>query len=71
MAFASTYITAQQGISDRVVTFAAVSVERFKKARAFRKTMNELAALPNSQLCDMGLNRSMIRRAAYQSVYEV
>ncbi len=71
MAFASTYITAQQGVADRLVAFAVNSVERFKKARAFRNTMNELSALPDAQLCDMGLNRSMIRRVAYQAVYEV
>ncbi|SHJ03533.1 Uncharacterized conserved protein YjiS, DUF1127 family [Shimia gijangensis] len=71
MAYASTYTTAQQGTADRLVGFASNLVERFKKARAFRKTMNELYGLTNAQLADMGLNRSMIRRVAYQAVYEV
>lgn len=71
MAYASTYNTAQQGAADRLAAYGATLVERFQKARAFRKTISELSALPDAQLADMGLNRSMIRRVAYQAVYEV
>lgn len=75
MAYAGTHTTVQhdnaalQGIPARLVALVANAVDRFHKARAFRKTMHELQALPNAQLCDMGLNRSMIRRVAYQAVY--
>lgn len=71
MAYASTYHAAQQGAADRLAHFASDLVERFRKARAYRITLNELSALPNAQLADMGLNRSELRRVAYQAVYEV
>ena len=70
MAFASTYATAQQGVSEGLTAFFANSVERFQKARTFRKTLNELSALPDATLADMGLHRSMLRRVAFQAVYE-
>ena len=38
--------------------------------RLYRETMNELSALSNSDLADLGLNRSMIKRLAYQAAYE-
>lgn len=71
MAYASTYQIAQQGVADRLAAFAANSVERFRKAREYRKTVSELKALPNAMLADLGLNRSMVRRAAYEAVYGV
>lgn len=70
MAFASTYTTAQQGAADRLAAFGATLLERFHKARTYRKTLNELNGLPDATLADMGLHRSMIRRVAYQAVYE-
>lgn len=70
MAFASAYETAQQGFADRLSALVAAWVERSKKARTFRKAVNELSALPDATLADMGLHRSMLRRVAYQAVYE-
>lgn len=70
MAHASTYITAQQGAADRLAAAAASLLERFNKARTYRKTLNELSGLPDSMLADLGLHRSMLRRVAYQAVYE-
>ncbi|WP_372885189.1 DUF1127 domain-containing protein [Shimia sp.] len=71
MAFASTEQTAAQGTTGRLATVAADLLERLRKARLYRKTLNELSALPNAQLADMGLHRSMLKRVAYQAVYEV
>ncbi len=71
MAFASTHQTATQGATDRLAKIASDLVERFHKARLYRKTLNELSALSNVQLADMGLHRSMLKRVSYQAVYEV
>lgn len=71
MAFASTDQSAVQGSNDRLATVVSDLLERFRKARLYRKTLNELSALPNAQLADMGLHRSMLKRVAYQAVYEV
>lgn len=69
MALATDFIATKHGLSDRISATVADLVERTRKARAFNRAYNELAALPDVQLRDMGLNRSMIRRVAYQAVY--
>ena len=71
MAYASTHQVANQGAADRLATIASDLVARIRKAHMYRKTLNELRALPNAQLADLGLHRSMLRRVAYQAVYEV
>ena len=45
-------------------------VTRFNRYRLYRQTVNELSDLTNRELEDLGLNRSMIRRVAYQAAYE-
>ena len=70
MALASEYSPAKHGFAERVATFVTDLFAHLQKARAFNKAYRELAALPDAQLKDMGLHRSMIRRMAYQAVYE-
>ena len=70
MAIASTNTTAQHGAADRLAILAASLKDRISKARTYRKTYNELNALSDATLADLGLHRSMIRRVAYQAVYE-
>ncbi|EBA14325.1 hypothetical protein RSK20926_15777 [Roseobacter sp. SK209-2-6] len=43
---------------------------RFNRYRLYRKTVNELSALSNRELADLGLNSSMIKRISYQAAYE-
>jgi len=40
---------------------------RFARYRMYRQTVNELSALSNRELADLGLHRSMIRRLAMQA----
>ena len=40
---------------------------RFVRYRMYRQTVNELSALSNRELADLGLHRSMIRRVAMQA----
>ncbi len=42
---------------------------RYQNYRAFRTTVNELSALSNRELADLGLHRSTLKRVAYQAVY--
>lgn len=44
-----------------------VKLARF---RLYRQTVNELSALSGRDLADLGLNRSEIKRVAYQAAYE-
>ncbi len=43
---------------------------KFARYRVYRETLNELSMLSNRELADLGLNRSMIKRMAYQAAYE-
>lgn len=43
---------------------------RFVRYRMYRQTVNELSALSNHELADLGLHRSMIRRVALQAANE-
>jgi uncharacterized protein YjiS (DUF1127 family) len=41
----------------------------FAKWQEYRRTLNELSALPDRALADMGLHRSSIRSVAREAVY--
>ncbi len=43
---------------------------RFVRYRVYRQTVNELSALSNRELADLGLHRSIIRRVAMQAADE-
>ena len=44
--------------------------ERIARYRLYRTTLNELNALGNRELADLGLNRSMLRSVAYKTAYD-
>lgn len=60
----------QSGLTGRFATVAAGLREHLARRRLFKETFRELAALSNRELGDLGLNRSMIRRIAWQAAYE-
>ncbi|MEP2717884.1 DUF1127 domain-containing protein [Pseudophaeobacter sp.] len=43
---------------------------KFARYRLYRTTLSELSELSGRELADLGLNRSMIKRIAYQAAYE-
>ncbi|MBV2358191.1 DUF1127 domain-containing protein [Thalassococcus sp. CAU 1522] len=61
----------QGGLGGR---FAALVVDlraRLARRRIYRETLRELNTLSERELNDLGLNRSVIRRVAWQAAYEV
>ncbi|MFW2542020.1 DUF1127 domain-containing protein [Primorskyibacter sp. 2E107] len=44
---------------------------RFSRRKVYKTTFRELASLSDRELNDLGLNRTMIRRVAYQAAYEM
>ena len=42
---------------------------RFAQYRVYRETLNELNALSARDLADLGLNRSLVKRTAYEAAY--
>ena len=53
--------------------FAALyraTADRITRYRMYRETLDELRALGDRELADLGLNRSMLRSLAYKTAYE-
>ena len=70
MAYTSS-TTAQTGaVPGRVLTLIEELKAKFDRYRLYRQTLNELSALGNRELADLGLNRSMLKRVAYQAAQD-
>lgn len=71
MAYVTSNSTAARGnsIGDRVNAIIADYRAAAEKRRLFRRTLRELDSLSTRELNDLGLNPSMIKRIAWQSVY--
>ena len=67
----ATHHTALKGAPENGIAslFAAVKA-RIARYRIYRETVNELSALSNRELADLGLHRSMIKRLAMQAAEE-
>lgn len=50
--------------------FVAGLVAKAKAYSIYRKSVNELRALSNRELADLGLSRSMIKRVALEAAYD-
>ncbi len=65
------HISAHKGsLVETGLAFLDTLKVKFARYRLYRETLNELSALSNRELADLGLSRSMIRRLAYQAAYE-
>lgn len=62
--------SAAQGAFFQMPAFVDAVLEHISRRRLYRRTLNELGSLSNRQLADLGLNRSMLRRVAWQAAYE-
>ena len=52
-----------------VSTAFAATAERHARRRVYKTTMNELGALSNRELADLGISRSEGRRIAWEAAY--
>ncbi|WP_425045737.1 DUF1127 domain-containing protein [Primorskyibacter sp. S87] len=66
----TTEYSASQTAAFNLKAVAEALNNRFACYRVYRKTYNELFALSNRELADLGLHRSSLRRVAYQAAYE-
>ena len=57
---------AHSGVFQRIV---AGLTERYAQNKAYRKCVNELSALNDRELRDLGLHRSMIKSLAREEAY--
>jgi uncharacterized protein YjiS (DUF1127 family) len=68
-ALALTRLGPVSAIADGVVAFVREWAEASAKRAAFRRTVDELSALSDRELDDLGLGRWEIERVAHASVY--
>ena len=68
MAYLNT-TTAHSTIFARLADTVEAAATRYKQYRLFRATFNELNALSNRELADLGLHRSELGRIATESAY--
>ncbi|MGP6090089.1 DUF1127 domain-containing protein [Antarctobacter jejuensis] len=72
MANATANITnTHSGLVSRLAVIRETLRTRMERRRVFKQTFNELAALSNRDLADLGLARSEIRRIAWQAANEI
>ena len=70
MAYASDIRTENGGIADRFAALTKKMGARFARYKTYRRTLNELAALSDAELRDLGLCRAQIRSVAYEHVLD-
>ena len=56
-------------IVDRIKSALRGIGEEMVRRRVYRTTLAELSALSNRDLADLGINRSELRRVAYEAAY--
>ena len=53
----------------RVAGLVGELSQRFERYKTYRRTLDELQALSDRELTDLGLSRSMCRAIAYKAAY--
>ena len=61
----------QSGFNARFNALVLDVKARLARRRVFKNTYRELAVLSDRELTDLGLNRTEIRRIAWQAAYDV
>jgi uncharacterized protein YjiS (DUF1127 family) len=69
MAYVSSNRTATASLGARFAEMGREALGAFAAWRLYRRTLSELQELSGRELADLGLNRSMLRRAAQEAVY--
>ncbi|MDG4647704.1 DUF1127 domain-containing protein [Roseibacterium sp. SDUM158017] len=69
MAYVSSNRTTTVSVGTRFAEIGKQAAEAFTAWKLYRRTLNELQGLSARELADLGLNRSMLRRAAFDAVY--
>lgn len=69
MAYTTSHVQGA-GIVDRLVALKNDYAVYRAKRRVFRTTFEELNALSNRELADLGMSRSEIKRVAYEAAYD-
>lgn len=72
MAYAPINSTLRQSAMGTRINALLIDMQaRLARRKVYNTTYRELAALSNRELADLGLNRSQLRRIAWEAAYEV
>ena len=69
MAYASDIRTVHNGLRDRVTAILNAFAEAREQRRIYRQTFNELHALDNRELADLGISAAEIPFIAREAAY--
>lgn len=69
MAYSTATRGAHSGLADRVAAFFTALRDSRQRYRMYRQTVNELSALSDRDLHDLGLHRSSIDGVALEAAY--
>lgn len=69
MAYATNTRAFSATLSQRISEARAAMADRYAKYSTYKVTLNELAALTDRDLTDLGINRSMIKSIAAEAAY--
>ncbi|MCU4652864.1 DUF1127 domain-containing protein [Roseibacterium sp. SDUM158016] len=69
MAYVSSNRTTSISVGARLAEIGKQAAEAYAAWRLYHRTLAELNELSGRELDDLGLNRSMLRGAAFQAVY--
>lgn len=70
MAFVTDIRAAEAGILDRIIAAYKGIADKYARYNLYSETFNELNALSNRDLADLGISRSMIRGIAHEAAYK-
>ena len=65
----TTHPTRIQSAIAQVTDWIEANRENTRRQRNYARTVNELSALTNNELSDIGINRGMINDVAYEAAY--
>ncbi len=69
MAYATDTRAFGASLGQRIAEARATLADRYAKYKVYRSTLDELAALTDRDLADLGIGRSMIRGIALEAAY--
>ena len=70
MAFFTDTLSANVSVKEKLAALWAHALEARANRAVYNRTVRQLHTLSTRELADLGLNRSMIRRVAYQAAYK-